>query len=440
MTAGNRREVMLVSSSDDLISIVGLSREVGGAAKATLRMFKGLQTTDIRKRYKFYCIEGKRSNTDGFLSLPWKGKMRIAEMVGLGVYKRKILDLGLRLWAAMIVSSHSRHEFFYSKNLVDGESIERDASVIHYVWVQLIGRSFLRKHKKPYIVTLHDMWQLTGGCAYTFECNEFYNQCSYCPEVKKYAQRRLRRNKLEKLEFLNKAYCVVVTSEWMRGEAIRAGVKPESLVRIENYIPETFRYTRGVRSSSEMITNGHRDRYKRRIYFVGSTQDPRKGFSYLIKALVECANIDWERWELSVLGSKDEDLDWVRTLGISTKGYGFLQDDHSQMQMYNKVELLVCPSLEDNSPNVIAEAHCCGLPTIVMGGTGAAEMVEESIDGWIAKERTVLGLRATIEQALNEIDRIDKELIAKRARCRYGKERTLLAYSRIYKDASKANG
>lgn len=414
------------------IRVVALSKDIGGAAKATLRMFDGLKGEDQDRRYKFYCTEGSHGDNSDYQSLPWKGVIRLAEITGLGRHKRRVLDLMLRAWSRLIRVGKSRHQFFYSWRLIDQKKIEEGASLVHYVWVQLIGDSFIDSLRKPYIVTLHDMWHLTGGCAYSLGCTELENECRRCPEVKAFARKSRKEAKSRRMTFLKGAQYVVVTSEWMRSMVIKAGVHPEKVVRVDNYIPETFRFHGGRSLSKTDVDLAHNIKPKKILYFVGSIKDPRKGFEYLIHSLCKCVKVDWNQWELRVLGCKDEDLQWTRDLGISSRGCGILSDDFAQVALYNQADLLICPSAEDNSPNVIAEAHCCGLPTIVINGTGAAEMVKESVNGWIAEAGTVEALGETIEKALLDLEWIDRKTIAKRARETYGKESTLQKYVDIY--------
>ena len=419
------------------IAIVGLSKGIGGAAKATWRMFEGLRQKEDDLLYCFYCSEGAREDPS-LEVLPWKGGLWIANAIGGSALTRKILDIRLMIWNRIVVRKRSRHQFFYTDRLVSGRALEGRNSVIHYVWIQLIGASFVAP-MRPYIVTLHDMWQLTGGCAYSFGCGELEKGCRYCPEVRRYARRRIKQIKNRKLIFLNGAFRVVVTSEWMRGEAEKAGVLPERIVRIENYIPDVFQYHNEIRLKRE---NGLADSYRgntRRLYFVGSIRDARKGFNNLIEALEQYRELDIRYWELSVLGCEDEELEEIRRKGINARGYGILEDDLSQVLMYNQANILVCPSREDNSPNVVAEALCCGLPVVVIGNTGAAEMVEERVNGWIARNDTIDELGKAISRALLQYDKVDRTTISLQARERFGKESTIDKYSNLYLEAVLEN-
>ena len=420
------------------VVVVGVSREIGGAAKATWRMFEGLTSSKGALCYEMYCSEGSKEKGDSIKTLPWKRGLWVANLLGGSGFTRKILDIKLRIWNCIMVNRRSRHQFFYTSSLVRKREIETKCSLIHYVWIQLIGSSF-KATTTPYVVTLHDMWQLTGGCAYRLGCKEFEQGCSSCPEVRRFAREQVKTMKQKKVAFLNGAYGVVVTSEWMRDEAIKAGVYPEKIMKIENYIPEVFQYNRQntVRKDEDW---SDRVRKKRgRLYFVGSIKDNRKGFKSLVEALYQSNDLDLANWELSVLGCEDYELEEIRSNGIWARGYGVLRDDMSQAVMYNEADILICPSGEDNSPNVVAEAHCCGLPVVVIDKTGAAEMVEENLNGWVARDSSVKELGKTLTKAVSQHRTLNRVEIARQARSRYGKQNTIARYSELYLEAVLKN-
>lgn len=412
------------------VAVVGVSREIGGAAKATWRMFVGLKNSKDALEYCLYCSEGSQEKGDSVNRIPWRGGLWATNALGGSSLTRKILDIKLRIWTYIMVRRRSKHQFFYADSLVSKKEIEARCSLVHYVWIQLISSSLTRP-TRPYVVTMHDMWQLTGGCAYTLGCKEMEHGCNDCPEVREYAKRQVRRMKQEKLRFLNGAHYIVVTSRWMRDEAIKAGVSPEKIVRIENYIPEIFQYNEKKKLLGEQYVSA-KPRRRRRVYFVGSITDKRKGFETLVEVLKQEEEFRMMSWELSVLGCEDIELEEIRNAGIYARGYGILHDDASQVEMYNRADILVCPSQEDNSPNVVAEAHCCGLPVVVIDKTGAAEMVDDNLNGWIARDGSLKEIAKTLSTALSQYSKLDRGAISRQARDRYGRKNTIEKYSKLY--------
>lgn len=121
-----------------------------------------------------------------------------------------------------------------------------------------------------------------------------------------------------------------------------------------------------------------------RVGFVGLIE-PWKGFHYLLEA--------WERLrlqdaELVLWGgpgsraathmlrefqARDSSLE-VRPVEVRKVGYG---------EVYGKMSVLVHPSLADGFSYSVVEAMASGVPVIVTDNTGAADLVEEGVNGYI---------------------------------------------------------
>ena len=63
-------------------------------------------------------------------------------------------------------------------------------------------------------------------------------------------------------------------------------------------------------------------------------------------------------------------------------------------QLYAAADLLVFPSLYDNSPLVLQEAAACRVPSVVVNGSSSAEQVRDGINGFITENET--GALATL--------------------------------------------
>jgi glycosyltransferase involved in cell wall biosynthesis len=61
-------------------------------------------------------------------------------------------------------------------------------------------------------------------------------------------------------------------------------------------------------------------------------------------------------------------------------------------EVYGRASVLVHPSLSDGFSYVVAEAMACGLPVIVTSRTGAADLVEDGVNGFVIPPRDVEAL------------------------------------------------
>ena len=59
------------------------------------------------------------------------------------------------------------------------------------------------------------------------------------------------------------------------------------------------------------------------------------------------------------------------------------------------------PALEDNLPNVVIESLCCGTPVVGFNIGGMPDMIEDGVNGRLAKDISAEGLLASLNDVLN---------------------------------------
>jgi glycosyltransferase involved in cell wall biosynthesis len=124
-----------------------------------------------------------------------------------------------------------------------------------------------------------------------------------------------------------------------------------------------------------------------RLLFLGNVI-PRKGLHILLQAL---HTLPGEAWRLSVAGSLDMDLDYVRSVrrradetGLSGR-IAFLGSlpDAELAALLRSHQLLVVPSSYEGFGIAYLEGMGFGLPAIAAAGGGAAEIVTHGRDGFL---------------------------------------------------------
>jgi glycosyltransferase involved in cell wall biosynthesis len=113
--------------------------------------------------------------------------------------------------------------------------------------------------------------------------------------------------------------------------------------------------------------------------------------------------------QVACIGSVPDHLpDGVRSLGL-------IADSQQLAGLYAAADLLVVPSLMDNAPNVIAEAHACGLPVIASTVGGIPEMIESGSTGALVPAADRDALASAI---LELLPIVMSDRMRWRARCR----------------------
>jgi len=87
---------------------------------------------------------------------------------------------------------------------------------------------------------------------------------------------------------------------------------------------------------------------------------------------------------------------------------GTIQDREILRVYYSMADLFLFPSTFDTSGLVVKEAAACGCPSLLLEGSCAAETVEDSFSGFIAKEETATCCADRIFCAVSNRDRLKK--------------------------------
>jgi glycosyltransferase involved in cell wall biosynthesis len=121
-----------------------------------------------------------------------------------------------------------------------------------------------------------------------------------------------------------------------------------------------------------------------RVSFVGLIE-PWKGFHYLLEAwdALKLKDAELVLWGgsgsraathmLQDFQARHASLQ-VRPVEVRRVGYG---------EVYGKTSVLVHPSLADGFSYAVVEAMACGVPVIVTDNTGAADLVEDGVNGYV---------------------------------------------------------
>jgi glycosyltransferase involved in cell wall biosynthesis len=126
------------------------------------------------------------------------------------------------------------------------------------------------------------------------------------------------------------------------------------------------------------------DQGRFRVTYVGRLE-PLKGFHYLIEAFERLALADGELELWGGPGSRAV-AQWLRRRQTRMPSLVIRTEEVQRVgyaQAYGRASVLVHPSLADAYGYVVAEAMACGLPVIVTDQTGAAELVEDGVSGYV---------------------------------------------------------
>lgn len=349
----------------------------GGAARAALRLLKGMQNEGIdtrmlvkKKNVPDPSIIGPRTRTDRIMAY-------IRPIMENYCIKRYPGWNGITFSPAL----------FPDRLLHQASAVNPDIVHLHWVGDGFLKVETLSGFKQPLVWTLHDSWPFTGGCHIPFDCTRYRQSCGACPALGSSRgndlSRKLWRRKQRSWKDLN--LTMVAPSRWLAECArssplfhdTRIEVIPNGL-DLQSYRPVDMHIAREALSLPQD---------KRLILFGGMhiIRDRNKGFDLLKAALLELVASGWgSSAELLVFGSSGPEQVGQSDLGMKANYLGWLYDDISIALLYAAADVFVVPSIQENLPNTIMEAMACGTPCVAFNQGGVPDLIEHELNGYLA--------------------------------------------------------
>ena len=317
----------------------------------------------------------------------------------------------------------------------------KQADIIHLHWINNGMLSLKAMEKiiasgKPIVWTLHDMWPFTGVCHYAHDCDHYTEHCHDCPQLNSRKHRDMAYKTFDrKAALLNGARIqFVACSHWLgnmaRNSRLLNGQKIHCIpnaVNINLFRPRNKQQARQTVGLPEG---------KRLVLFSSHTfTDERKGFRYLKEALKQLAtqHPEWQDKLGLVLIGKDIDPAIYSDMPIGVYPLSYITGEKGLVDIYNAVDLLAIPSLQDNLPNTVVEAMACGVPCIGFNVGGIPEMIDHLHNGYVAEYKNVSDLANGIHWLLaeGEYELLSREA-ARKAANTYGESSVAMKYISIY--------
>lgn len=307
-----------------------------------------------------------------------------------------------------------------------------DVVNVHWIndWLSVEG-IITHSSGKPLIWTMHDEHLFTGGCHYSESCNGFESDCNGCPllaesSLPDIASHSLKA-KLHAFQQFQPVMKVVAPSQWMVNKAARSSLLSGiEGMRIFNSLDRQIFLPVPQDVSREVLSLP-----KDKTILLSVTQnldDQRKGFQLLKQTLNQSGLPD--NWMLCTVGKLDSQHNIT---GVEHKHLGSIHDHRLMAIIYSSASVFVHPAIEDNLPNVVAEAHMCGLPVAGFRIGGMPEMVHAD-NGALSDDISSDGLLKAIHAALVLGEK--RDFISNDAAQRYSPENQAEEFLRVAESLS----
>ena len=411
------------------VLIINTTERQGGPAIAAYRLTEALKNNGIKAKMLV-----RRKST---------------EQVTTVVAERSLANWLTTLWERLSVALHThfRRNRIYAIDLGhSGGDITalpefKQADIIHLHWINsgMLSLSSVEKiiaSGKPIVWTLHDMWPFTGVCHYAHDCDHYTEHCHDCPQLSSRKHRdmayKIFNHKVQLLQGTHIQF--VACSRWLGNMAGNSRLlQGQKVACIPNAINTNLFRPRDKCKAREVIGL---PRDKRLVLFSSHTlDDERKGLHYLKEAMrrLVAEHSKWKDGLGLVLLGKHIDPSMCRDIPVDVYPLHYINSEKQLVDIYNAVDLLAIPSLQDNLPNTVVEAMACGVPCIGFNVGGIPEMIDHLHNGYIAEYKNVNDLAAGIHWLLTEGEyEILSREAARKAANTYGENSVAMKYIGIY--------
>lgn len=273
--------------------------------------------------------------------------------------------------------------------------------IVHLHWIQggMLKVEDLEKINAPLVWSLHDCWAFTGGCHINWDCENYKKSCGYCPILesnkeidlsrKIWIRKEISLNKISKLR-------IVGLSKWMKDTAKQSSLfKDQIIINLPNLI-NTNKFKPADKTASRLEWALPDD--KKLIMFgaIKSDTDINKGYIKLRESILQ---VQTKNVELVLFGMAPQEA--VQNSKFKTHYLGNIEDDDKLVKLFNAVDVMVVPSLQENLSNVIMESLSCATPVVAFDVGGNKDMIEHSRNGYLAKAHSSEDLAYGIDWVLN---------------------------------------
>ena len=255
----------------------------------------------------------------------------------------------------------------------------------------------------PTIVTMHDVWLLTGHCAYPMECTGWLAGCEQCPHLD--LPIAIRRDAAaENMSIKRRALSggrirVATPSRWLMDLLERSGLRDglaETRV-IPNGVDTTV-FHPGDSAAARAALNLPTDSLVLLFTAQSAASSPFKGFEILERALSRIAGqLDRRDVLMVALGQDAPDTAVER---VPVRFVPFVQDPAVVAEYYRAADLYVHPARAESFGLAVLEAMACGTPVIAADVGGLPEIVTDGESGLLFRNGDPESLASAVLRAL----------------------------------------
>jgi len=260
-------------------------------------------------------------------------------------------------------------------------------------------------HQVPTVLTLHDVWLLTGHCAHSFDCERWKTGCGECPNLAIYPA--IKRdatayNWRRKRDIYAKSRLYVATpSRWLMQNVEQSMLAPAIVeARVIPNGVDLMIFHPGDRREARAVLGILQD--ARMLLFVGNRTRSNLWRDYVtLEAAVKrvAERLPNERIVLVCLGEEQK----PERIGRAEVWFiGYQKDPITVARFYQAADIYLHAAKAETWGLTITEALACGTPVVATAVGGIPEQVEDGITGFLVPPGDVKAMAETITMLLTD--------------------------------------
>lgn len=289
---------------------------------------------------------------------------------------------------------------------------------LHGHWMKDRGYFDLRQladlsRQIPCFAYVHDLWLLTGRCAYPEACGLWTSGCGACPDLSTYPpmpRDASAWNWMQKREvFQQSRLYLASSSQWTLDHVPRSILRPSAVeCRVIPYGFDMKSFSPGCTDQARRALDIPKEVPVFLFLANGVRSNPRKGFSLLEKALALLP----PRTPSPILLAVGEDAPPMRVGGVEVRFFPYASDVSRLVLFYQAADFYVHAASAEVFGRTIVEAQACGCPVLAPKLGGIPEIVRdwrEGVDaptGLLVKAWTPEAFAEGIQHFLSEPDHV----------------------------------
>ena len=374
------------------ITIINHSDTLGGASVVTFRLLEALCREGIDARM----VVGRKSSD--------------SQLVAQASSKERLLLPFIAEHASIFAQNgFSRSRLFKVSIANSGLPLDRhpwvrEADVVLLAWVNqgLMSLDCIRRiaRSKPVIWTMHDMWNLTGGCHHAGDCTRYLSHCRYCPLLGfmggKYDLSYRHFNAKERL-YTAAPITFVAVSSWLKECAGRSALLSGHDVRlIHNPFPIDTLSASPEYSRSDLGLPPHAQLI---MMSAARLDDPVKDLPLAIDGLNMLSKTRSDVCALMVGAVKNPEA--LASLKMPMIATGPVYDKGRLQSLTAHSSVVFSTSTFESFGATLLEGQAAGAIPVGFTHDGRADIIDHGVSGYSITERTPQAVATAISEALD---------------------------------------